>query len=197
VPAVALSRVGARVVESGPGGENLAAGTWQRLEALPDPRSPQGRIYPLACVVAIAVCAFTAAGNDRFTAVGQWVRRASQADLARLRAPWDPLAGRYRAPDEKTIRVVLDRLDPRALTRALLGPRHRRRMAAVSWTILRWTSSTTRPATSPHSWNPWTWPVPWSPSMRYADVGITHLMRTRSLCRPASGPVGSLPGSGS
>lgn len=41
-------------------------------------------------------------------------------DLARLRAPWDPIAGRYRAPDEKTIRVVLD---PRALTRALLGPR--------------------------------------------------------------------------
>ena len=123
MPAVALSRVGARVVESGPGGEDLAAGTWQRLEALPDPRSPQGRIYPLACLIAIAVCAFTAAGNDRFTAVGQWIRRASQADLARLRAPWDPVAGRYRAPDEKTIRVVLDRLDPRALTRALLGPR--------------------------------------------------------------------------
>jgi hypothetical protein len=35
MPAVALSRVGARVVESGPGGQNLAAGAWQRLEALP------------------------------------------------------------------------------------------------------------------------------------------------------------------
>src|SRR6476659_681959 len=127
MPAVASSRVGARVVESGPGGGDLAAGTWQRLEALPDPRSPQGRIYPLTCLVASAVCAFTAAGNDRFTAVGQWIRRASQADLGRLRAPWDPLAGRYRAPDEKTIRVVLDRLDPRALARALPGPRSRRR----------------------------------------------------------------------
>jgi hypothetical protein len=62
----------------------------------------------------VAVCAFTAARNDRFTAVGQWIRRAGQADLARLRAPWDPIAGRYRAPDEKTIHVVLDRLDPRA-----------------------------------------------------------------------------------
>jgi len=82
VPALALSRVGARVVESGPGGQDLAAGTWQRLEALPDPRSPRGRIYPLACLIAVAVCAFTAAGNDRFTAVGQWIRRASQADLA-------------------------------------------------------------------------------------------------------------------
>jgi hypothetical protein len=123
---MALSRVAARVVESGPDGEDLAAGAWQRLEALPDPRSPQGRIYPLACLVAVAVCAFTAAGNDRLTAVGQWVRRAGQQDLARLRAPWNPVAGRYRAPDEKTIRVVLDRLDPRALARALLGPRPRR-----------------------------------------------------------------------
>jgi predicted transposase YbfD/YdcC len=120
---LALSRVGARVVESDPGGgQELPAGAWQKLEALPDPRSRRGRIYPLACLVAIALCAFTAAGNDRFTAVGQWIRRASQADLARLRAPWDPMAGRYRAPDEKTIRVVLDRLDPRALARALLGP---------------------------------------------------------------------------
>jgi predicted transposase YbfD/YdcC len=123
MPAVALSRAGARVVESGPGGQDLPASAWQRLEALPDPRSPRGRIYPLACLIAVAVCAFTAAGNDRFTAIGQWIKRASQADLARLRAPWDPLGGRYRAPDEKTIRVVLDRLDPRALARALLGGR--------------------------------------------------------------------------
>ena len=127
MPAMALSRVAARAVESGPDGENLAPGAWQRLEALPDPRSPQGRIYPLACLIAVAVCAFTAAGNDRFTAVGQWIKRAGQADLARLHAPWDPIGGRYRAPDEKTIRVVLDRLDPRALTRALPGPRPRRR----------------------------------------------------------------------
>ena len=123
MPAVALSRVGARVVESGPCGQGLSAGAWQKLEALPDPRSPRGRIYPLACLVAVALCAFTAAGNDRLTAVGQWIRRACEADLARLRAPWDPMAGRYRVPDEKTIRVVLDRIDPRALARALLGPR--------------------------------------------------------------------------
>jgi predicted transposase YbfD/YdcC len=123
MPALALSRVGARVVESGPDGQSLAAGTWQRLEVLPDPRSRRGRVYPLACLVAIALCAFTAAGNDRLTAVGQWIRRASQDDLARLRAPWDPIAGQYRVPDEKTIRVLLDRLDPRALAVALLGGR--------------------------------------------------------------------------
>jgi hypothetical protein len=137
MPAMALSRVAARAVESGPDGGNLAPGAWQRLEALPDPRSPQGRIYPLACLIAMALCAFTAAGNDRFTAVGQWIRRAGQADLARLHAPWDPIAGRYRAPDEKTIRVVLDRLDPRALTRALLGPRPRRRHGGAASASVR------------------------------------------------------------
>ena len=37
MPALALSRVGARVVESVPdGGQELAAGAWQRLEALAD-----------------------------------------------------------------------------------------------------------------------------------------------------------------
>jgi hypothetical protein len=59
MPALALSRVGARVVESGPGGEDLAAGAWQRLEALPDRRSPQGQIYPLACLIAIAISGLT------------------------------------------------------------------------------------------------------------------------------------------
>jgi hypothetical protein len=66
------------VVGSGLCHQDLAAEIWQRLEALPDPRSRQGRIYPLARLVAIAVCAFAAAG--------QWVSQASQADLARLRA---------------------------------------------------------------------------------------------------------------
>jgi hypothetical protein len=42
MPAVALSRVGARVVESGPDGEDLAAGTWHCLEALPVAPPPGG-----------------------------------------------------------------------------------------------------------------------------------------------------------
>ena len=127
MPGLALSRAGTRAVESDGDGEGLTQAAWARLEALPDPRSPQGLIYPLPCLITAAVCAMTAAGHDRLTAVGQWLGQASQADLARLRMPADPLTGIYRAPDEKTIRVVLDRLAPRALTRALLGPRRRRR----------------------------------------------------------------------
>ena len=45
MPALALSRLGARVVESGPDGDDLAPPVWRRLEALPDPRSPRGRVY--------------------------------------------------------------------------------------------------------------------------------------------------------
>ena len=46
MPAVALSRVGARVVESGPDGVSLAEDTWARLERL---RAP-------ACSVIVRVC---------------------------------------------------------------------------------------------------------------------------------------------
>lgn len=45
MPAVALSRVGARVVESGPGGEDLPVGIWQRLDALPAPNTRDLRGY--------------------------------------------------------------------------------------------------------------------------------------------------------
>ncbi len=58
---MALSRVAAHAVESGPDGEDLAAGAWQCLEA-------------------IALCAVTVAGNDRFIAVGQRIKRAGQAN---------------------------------------------------------------------------------------------------------------------
>jgi predicted transposase YbfD/YdcC len=134
VPVLALSRVGTRVVElvdseTEGAGQGLPEDAWARLEQITDPRSELGRVYPLACLLAIAVCAFTAAGHDRLTAVGQWIARASQADLARLRAPFDLLAGTYRVPDEKTIRAVLERIDPQQLTRALLGPRARVRTA--------------------------------------------------------------------
>ena len=47
MPAVALSRVGARVVESGPGGEDLAAATTapRRNPPTPQPRLRQMRTF--------------------------------------------------------------------------------------------------------------------------------------------------------
>ena len=54
MPAMALARVGARG-ESGPGGEDLDAEAWQRLEALPDPRSPRGGCIFATFAVAIFI----------------------------------------------------------------------------------------------------------------------------------------------
>jgi hypothetical protein len=48
-------------------------------------------------------------------AVGQWIKRAGPVDRARLRLAWNPMTGQFRVPDAKTIRVALDRSDPRAL----------------------------------------------------------------------------------
>jgi hypothetical protein len=78
VPVLALSRAGSRAVElvdseTEVAGQGLGQDVWSRLEQVADPRSELGRIYPLSCLLAIAVCAFTAAGHDRLTAVGQWI----------------------------------------------------------------------------------------------------------------------------
>jgi predicted transposase YbfD/YdcC len=126
MPVTALSRVAARVVESGDEGIHLDDQVWERLQGVPDPRSPQGRIYSLASLVAVALCGLTAAGHDRLTGIGQWIKRAGPEEHARLGLPWDPMTGQYRVPDEKTIRTVLDRLNPRAFSRALLGRRRKR-----------------------------------------------------------------------
>jgi predicted transposase YbfD/YdcC len=126
MPATALSRAAARVVESDAEGVRLDDQAWARLEALPDPRSPQGRIYALASLIAVALCGLTVAGHDRLTGIGQWIKRAGPEERRRLGLPWDPMTGQYRVPDEKTVRTVLDRLNPRALTRALLGRRRNR-----------------------------------------------------------------------
>lgn len=126
MPATALSRAAARVVESDAEGVRLDDQAWARLEALPDPRSPQGRIYALASLIAVALCGLTVAGHDRLTGIGQWIKRAGPEERRRLGLPWDPMTGQYRVPDEKTVRTVLDRLNSRALTRALLGRRRNR-----------------------------------------------------------------------
>jgi predicted transposase YbfD/YdcC len=64
MPATALSRAAARVVESDSDGVHLDGQAWARLEALPDPRSPQGRIYSLASLVAVALCGLTVKANQ-------------------------------------------------------------------------------------------------------------------------------------
>ena len=121
--------MGARVVESGPGGDDLAADAWQRAGGASRPS-----VVAMADLPAVLPDRGRGLrvhrGGERPVHRGRAVDQlgqpasqpASQQGPAQLCAPWDPLACRYRVPDEKTIRVVLDRLDPRALTGALLGP---------------------------------------------------------------------------
>src|SRR5436305_3316974 len=98
--------------------QSVAPGLLARLEAVPDPRSTQGRRYRLSTLLAIGVCALSTPGHDSLTAVAEWARRTGQDVLARLGAPYDPFARRYLAPDEGTLRAAFARVDPGALTAA-------------------------------------------------------------------------------
>lgn len=55
----------------------------ERLASVPDPRSLPGRRPPLEFVLALAVCAFTAAGHDFPSAIADWAAGCSQETLAK------------------------------------------------------------------------------------------------------------------
>ena len=52
------------------GPSRLCLREWLLL--VPDPRKRAGRWHPLEFVLALAVCAFTAAGHDSPTAIAEW-----------------------------------------------------------------------------------------------------------------------------
>jgi len=84
------------------------------LEALgrvPDPRDPRGRRYPLAGVLAIAVCAVLA-GARSYQAIAEWAGDTRPALRARLGLPG-------AVPDLATIWRVLTTVDPAALDAAI------------------------------------------------------------------------------
>ena len=89
------------------------------LARVPDPRSPLGRWHPLEFVLALAVCAFTAAGHDSPSAVADWAAGCSQETLALLGGRRDPWAGLIRPPCERTFRRVFCKVDAGALNSAL------------------------------------------------------------------------------
>jgi predicted transposase YbfD/YdcC len=99
-------------------GESTYLGLLARLALVPDPRGAQGRRYRLATLLAIGVCAMSAAGHDSPAAIAEWARRAGDTVLARLGAPFDPFHGCYKAPHEGTLRELYARVDPVALSAA-------------------------------------------------------------------------------
>jgi hypothetical protein len=76
------------------------------LASVPDPRSLPGRRHPLEFVLALAVCAFTAAGHDSPSAIADWAAGCSQETLAALGGRRDPWARLVRPPCERTFRRV-------------------------------------------------------------------------------------------
>ncbi|MER5914252.1 transposase family protein [Streptomyces sp. NPDC001982] len=94
----------------------MPPGLLDALARVPDPRDRRGVRFKLVTLLAMGVCAMTCAGHNSLTAIAEWVRRCDQDALARLGCPFDPFAGRFRAPGERTLRDVFARVDPGALT---------------------------------------------------------------------------------
>ncbi|MEY9963302.1 putative transposase YbfD/YdcC [Streptacidiphilus sp. MAP12-16] len=93
-------------------------GLLDHLVRVPDPRDPRGVRYRLATLLAIGVCAMSAAGHNSLAAMAEWGRRCGQEELRRLGCPFDPFTGRHRVPDERTLRDAYGKVDPGELAAA-------------------------------------------------------------------------------
>jgi predicted transposase YbfD/YdcC len=91
------------------------------LARVPDPRKLKGRWHPLEFVLALAVCAFTAAGHDSPSAIADWAAGCSRETLRALGGRRDPLTGQVRPPCERTFRRVFIKADDGAVNDAVHG----------------------------------------------------------------------------
>lgn len=88
------------------------------LRVVQDPRARRGVRHSIGSILLIAVAAVLA-GARSLSAIGEWAADAPQPVLAMLGARRDPRRGRYRAPDEATLRRVLQVLNADALDIAI------------------------------------------------------------------------------
>ena len=93
-------------------------GLAEHLARVPDPRDPRGVRHSLTSLL-LAASAAVLAGARSFTAIGEWAADASPRVLAALGVRYDPLARRFRPPDEATFRRVLEAVDAAALEAAV------------------------------------------------------------------------------
>ena len=82
----------------------------EHLAAVPDPRHRRGRRHAISTILLIAAAA-ALTGARSFAAIGEWAADLPQHLLAVLGARMDRRRGRYRAPDEATVRRVLGSVD--------------------------------------------------------------------------------------
>ena len=103
------------------GGDSSRACLREWLAPVPDHRSVMGRRHPLEFVLALAICAFTAAGHDSPAGAAEWAAGCSQHTLAVLGGRRDPWAKRIRAPSARTFARVFTELDAEAFNAAVYG----------------------------------------------------------------------------
>ncbi|MFC3898474.1 ISAs1 family transposase [Lentzea rhizosphaerae] len=116
------------------------------LAAVPDPRHRRGRRHTITTILLIAAAA-ALTGARSFAAIGEWAADLPQHLLAVLGARMDRRRGRYRAPEETTLRRVLGSVDGDALDDAigawLTGRAPRAQAIAVDGKTLRGTCDET------------------------------------------------------
>ncbi|ABW12233.1 transposase IS4 family protein [Parafrankia sp. EAN1pec] len=93
------------------------SGLLAMLGGITDPRKARGKIYSLSFMLASALVA-TLAGATGLREIGSRVADFGQDLLARLGAPFDHFTGRYRAPSEKAIRALFEKMDVAAVDAA-------------------------------------------------------------------------------
>ena len=121
--------------------EGERRGLLDAVSVIPDPRNPHGIRYPLAALLAVAVCAVLA-GATSFTAITDWLYDLDEADQQRL--------GFTRGvPAGTTVWRLLTRLDATLISNVLAGwlrtraqpmttrPRRYRTVIAVDGKTLR------------------------------------------------------------
>jgi len=86
------------------------------LEKVTDPRDPRGRIYRLSFLLAAAFVAVLA-GAKNFAAIERQIADLSPLLLTKLGGTWCYFRQGFRLPGEKTIRILLNEIDPKELDR--------------------------------------------------------------------------------
>jgi predicted transposase YbfD/YdcC len=97
----------------------------EHLRAVPDPRHRRGIRHPVLSILGIAAAA-VAAGCRSFTAIGEWAAEAPQSVLRAMGARFDRIRKVFVAPDEATVRRVLQAVDTEALDAAISAWLHAR-----------------------------------------------------------------------
>ncbi|MFC3456121.1 ISAs1 family transposase [Amycolatopsis speibonae] len=95
---------------------------------VPDPRDRRGvrhTLWSILLITAAAVCA----GAQSFTAIGEWAADAPQRVLALLGTRYDRRRERYVAPDERTLRRMLQTVDGDAVDAAICAWLQERHLA--------------------------------------------------------------------